>query len=144
MESIILNPIGIVRSTRTKIADDNWDVETVYIELDPSQFSPEAFAGLSEFSHVQILFFMNQVKADQIETASRHPRNNPKWPKVGIFAHRAKNRPNRMGITICEVLKLDGLKLYVEGLDAIDGTPWTSIRGSPSLARADPYINPHG
>jgi tRNA-Thr(GGU) m(6)t(6)A37 methyltransferase TsaA len=128
MESIILNPIGVVRSTRSQIADDNWDAEKAYIELDPSQFSPEAFAGLSEFSHVQILFFMNQVNPDQIETASRHPRNNHKWPKVGIFAHRAKNRPNRTGITICEILKLDGLKLYVEGLDAIDGTPVLDIK----------------
>ena len=125
---ITLAPIGFVRSTRSRMEDDNWDAEEVYVELDGSQFSPEAFAGLAEFSHVEILFHMSQVDPGKIENAARHPRNNPDWPKVGIFAQRGKNRPNQIGTTICRILKVDGLHLYVEGLDAIDGSPVLDVK----------------
>ena len=72
--------------------------------LDAAQFSAEALAGLAEFSHVEVLFFMNQVEQGSVEKIARHPRNNPDWPKVGIFAQRGKNRPNQIGLTICRIL----------------------------------------
>ena len=59
MKNISMTPIGFVRSTRTKIEDDNWDAEKMHVELDAEQFSAEALAGLSDFSHVEILFYMN-------------------------------------------------------------------------------------
>ena len=125
---ITMTSIGFVRSTRSRIEDDNWDAEKVHVELDASQFSAEALAGLTEFSHVEVVFFMDQVDAGKMETSARHPRNNTEWPKVGIFAQRGKNRPNRIGSTICRVLKVEGLNLHVEGLDAIDGTPVLDIK----------------
>jgi len=128
MNSITLTPIGVVRSTRTKIEDDNWDAERCRIELDQSQFSPDAFAGLADFSHVEILFFMDRLDPDKVEKAARHPRNNTDWPKVGIFAQRAKYRPNQIGATICRLLNVDGLSLDVEGLDAIDGSPVLDVK----------------
>ena len=128
MNSITLIPIGTVHSTRTKMEDDNWDAEKVYIELDSSQFTPDALLGLSDFSHVEILFHMNQVNPGKIETIARHPRNNKDWPKVGIFAQRAKNRPNQIGSTLCRILKIEGLALHLEGLDAIDGSPVLDIK----------------
>jgi len=84
--------------------------------------------GLVDFSHVEILFHMNQVDPGKIEKNARHPRNNPEWPKVGIFAQRGKNRPNQIGTTVCKVLKVDGTQLYLEGLDAIDGSPVLDIK----------------
>jgi tRNA-Thr(GGU) m(6)t(6)A37 methyltransferase TsaA len=128
MKAISLTPIGVVRSTRKKAEDDNWDQEQAYIELDNTQFSPEALIGLSEFSHVEILFHMDQVDPNKIEKSARHPRNNLDWPKVGIFAQRGKNRPNQIGTTICKVLKTDGLNLHIQGLDAIDGSPVLDIK----------------
>jgi tRNA-Thr(GGU) m(6)t(6)A37 methyltransferase TsaA len=128
MKTITLTPIGTVRSTRKKAEDDNWDQEQVYIELDNTQFSPEALVGLSDFSHVEILFHMDQVGSNKIEMAARHPRNNLDWPKVGIFAQRGKNRPNQIGTTICKVLKIDGLNLHIQSLDAIDGSPVLDIK----------------
>ncbi len=98
------------------------------IRLDRAQFGAEALAGLAEFSHVEILFYMNQVDPSKIESAARHPRNNKEWPKVGIFAQRGKNRPNQIGATICRVLKVEGENLYLEGLDAVDGTPVLDIK----------------
>jgi tRNA (adenine37-N6)-methyltransferase len=128
MDAITSIPVGTVRSTRTKPADDNWDAERARVELDAAQFPPDALADLAEFSHVVILFFMDQVDPSTVEKSSRHPRSNPAWPKVGIFAQRGKNRPNRIGIAICRVLRVDGLSVYVEGLDAIDGSPVLDVK----------------
>jgi len=71
---------------------------------------------------------MDQVRPDKIETSARHPRNNPYWPKVGIFAQRGKNRPNQIGATICRLLKVEGRSLYLEGLDAVDATPVLDVK----------------
>lgn len=128
MKDILLTPIGVVHSSRQKVEDDNWDAEQVYVELDTSRFSSEALMGLSDFSHVEVLFYMDQVDPAKVEKTARHPRNNTAWPKVGIFAQRGKNRPNQIGTTICRVLKVDGTKLHLEGLDAIDGSPVLDIK----------------
>ena len=128
MTEIKMNPIGTVYSTRKKPEDDNWDSEKVHIQLDPKQFSPEALMGLDLFSHVEILFYMNQVDPTKIEKTARHPRNTKDWPRIGIFAQRGKNRPNQIGTTVCRVLKVEGLELHHEGLDAIDGTPVLDIK----------------
>ena len=123
-----MKPVGVVHSTRTKTEDDNWDREQVFIQLDSEQFSADALEGLQDFSHVEVLFYMNQVDPAKIEKSARHPRNNLAWPKVGIFAQRGKNRPNQIGTTICRILKVEGLELYLEGLDAIDGSPVLDIK----------------
>lgn len=128
MEMISLRPIGVVRSTREKVEDDNWDAEKTSVELDGKQFDESAFAGLSQFSHVEIIFYMNQVEPSKIETGARNPRNNVNWPLVGIFAQRGKNRPNQIGITICKILSVEGKVLNVEGLDAVNGTPVLDIK----------------
>ena len=100
----------------------------MHVELDAEQFSAEALAGLSDFSHVEILFYMNEVDPLKVEKTARHPRNNTAWPKVGIFSQRGKNRPNQIGLTICKILKVEDRNLYIEGLDAIDGTPVLDIK----------------
>lgn len=128
MEKITLRPIGFIHSTRREMLDDNWDTETVWIELDKREFSAEALAGLETFSHVEVIFFMDKVAPDKIEKMARHPRNNTAWPKVGIFSQRGKNRPNQIGTTICEVLKVESGNIYLRGLDGIDGTPVLDIK----------------
>ena len=125
--TIPLVPIGTVRSTRSDVVDDDWDREEVSIELD-DRFSGDALAGLDSFSHVEVLFHMHRVEPTKIESGARHPRNNPDWPLVGIFAQRGKNRPNQIGTTVCRVLRVDGRRLFVEGLDAVDGTPVLDIK----------------
>lgn len=128
MKTIELKPIGLVHSTRHELADDDWDRETVFLELSSPEFEGEALAGLADFSHVEIIFYMDQVDPAKVEKTARHPRNNTAWPKVGIFAQRGKNRPNQLGTTICRVLKVEGRKLFLEGLDAVNGTPVLDIK----------------
>jgi hypothetical protein len=89
-----VNPIGVVRSARTDTRDDNWgDVESV-IEL-RADLPAESLAGLEDFSHAEILFVFDRIDEQSVVTGTRHPRDNPAWPKVGIFAQRASRRPNR-------------------------------------------------
>ncbi len=127
MNEIKMSPVGIVRSTRSKLEDDNWDSETMRIELVPS-LSEEALLGLADFSHAEIIFFMDQVEPSKIEKTARHPRNNTGWPRVGIFAQRGKNRPNQIGTTIFKILKVEKNCFYLEGLDAVNCTPVLDIK----------------
>lgn len=124
---IALKPIGIVRNSRRTIEDDNWG-GTVSEILIGERLGEESLHGIEEFSHAEVIFFFHQVDERKIETGARHPRNNPDWPKVGILAQRGKNRPNRLGLTVVKILRREGRSLYVEGLDAIDGTPVIDIK----------------
>jgi tRNA-Thr(GGU) m(6)t(6)A37 methyltransferase TsaA len=127
-EAVVLTPIGVVRSTRTEPTDDNWDAELVRIELDTTRFGPEALAGLDAFSHVEVIFQFHLADPAAAETGARHPRGNVDWPRVGIFAQRGKDRPNRLGSTVSRVLRVEGTVLHLLGLDAIDGTPVLDIK----------------
>ena len=124
---IELRPVGFVRAARSKVEDDFWGEEESCITL-TDEFSPDALAGLADFSHAEVLFFLSQVKPARITMSARHPRNNEAWPKVGVFAQRTKNRPNRIGSTICRIIRVEGNKLFVSELDAIDGTPVLDIK----------------
>lgn len=120
-------PIGTVHSTRTEPTDDDWDQETTVIRLS-DEFDGSALWGLDAFSHVEVVYAFHRVDADDVEVGARHPRGNPDWPEVGIFAQRGKNRPNRLGATTCIVLGVEGRTIKVRGLDAIDGTPVIDIK----------------
>jgi tRNA (adenine37-N6)-methyltransferase len=124
---IELKPIGYVEAIRPHAEDDFWGGEKSCIVL-AEEFGADALKGLSDFSHVDILYLFHEVEAPRIVMGARHPRNNPDWPVVGIFAQRGKNRPNRLGSTICRVLQIDGTRLYVSELDAIDKTPVLDIK----------------
>jgi tRNA-Thr(GGU) m(6)t(6)A37 methyltransferase TsaA len=134
-EPVTLTPVGVVRSPRTEVRDDDWGGVVATIELDPARFAPEALAGLDAFSHAEVLFFMNRVDESEVERGARHPRGRTDWPVVGIFAQRAKWRPNRVGASLCRVLAVEGLTVRVEGLDAIDGTPVIDVK---------PYVREFG
>ncbi|WP_144300092.1 SAM-dependent methyltransferase [Elioraea rosea] len=128
MTAVLLTPIGLVRSTRKEPTDDGWDAELASIALDTSRFGPEALIGLDSFSHVEVIFLFHLVDEATVETGARHPRGNPDWPRVGIFAQRGKDRPNRLGSTVCRVLRVEGTVLHVAGLDAVDGTPVLDLK----------------
>ena len=125
---ITLNAIGRVVGGRQEAIDDEWDKVESVIALDPAQFGADATAGLGEFSHIEVVFHFDRVGDDEINTGARHPRGRKDWPLVGIFAQRGKGRPNRIGVTVCRLLAVDGLTLRVRGLDAIDGTPVLDVK----------------
>ncbi len=86
-----MNPVAFVRAARTVPEDDFWGGTTSVIEL-AEGLPDDALAGLSAFSHAEIVYVFDRVTPEKIVTGARHPRNNPDWPRVGIFAQRAKGR----------------------------------------------------
>ena len=127
-QAYTIRPIGIVRSSVKQPGDDCWANLVSVIELDPKHFTSESTAGLAEFSHVEVVFLFDRVAPEAEQSGARHPRERKDWPKVGIFSQRAKDRPNRIGTTICKIEKVEGLRVSVRELDAIDGTPVLDIK----------------
>jgi tRNA-Thr(GGU) m(6)t(6)A37 methyltransferase TsaA len=126
-ERFTLRPVGHVRGGRAEPIDDGWDAVTATIALTPD-FGAEALAGLDGFSHVEVVFLFHRVAERAIVAGARHPRGRSDWPKVGIFAQRGKDRPNRLGVTVCRLLAVEGATLRVAGLDAIDNTPVLDVK----------------
>jgi tRNA (adenine37-N6)-methyltransferase len=124
----VVQPVGFVRGGRAEATDDLWGNVEAAIDLDAERFTPAVVAGLAEFSHIEVVYLFDQVDPTSVNLGARHPRGRADWPLVGIFAQRAKARPNRLGVTICELLGVDDLSIRVRGLDAIDGTPVLDIK----------------
>ena len=123
MQPIVLKQLGEIRAPRTEVIDDFWGNTISTIELDGSLFTSEAVQGLTDYSHLLVVYYLDKVPDERVLWSAGHPRGNKDWPKVGIFAQRKKDRPNKIGVSICELLEINGLTLKVKALDAIDGTP---------------------
>ena len=122
-----MEPIGRVEAARTEAVDDYWGESESRIVL-AERFGPEALDGIEDFSHAEVIFCFDRVDPAKIVTGAWHPRGNKAWPAVGIFAQRKKERPNRIGSTICRIVRREGRTLVVAELDAIDGTPVLDIK----------------
>ena len=134
-DEVVLRPIGTVVGGRTEPVDDDWEGVEATIAL-AERFDPEALQGLDDFSHLDVVYLFHRVGENKSVTGARHPRGRSDWPRVGIFAQRAKARPNRLGVSTCRLLRVDGRTLHVADLDAIDGTPVLDIK--PYMAEMGP------
>lgn len=123
-----MTPIGWVRGGRIEAVDDDWAGVEATIELDAAIMGSDALAGLESFSHLDVVYVFDRIDANEVETGARRPRGNPEWPEVGILAQRARMRPNRIGVTTCEIVSVESDRVRVRGLDAIDGTPVLDLK----------------
>ena len=123
---IEMAPIGIVRSTVTERRDTDWGEVESSIELLP-ELAP-GLDGIEQFSHALVVTYLHHASFDAAVHLRRRPRGLAEMPLVGIFAQRAKDRPNPIGITAVRVLGLVDGSLRVRGLDAIDGTPVLDVK----------------
>ncbi|HEX4490362.1 MAG TPA: SAM-dependent methyltransferase [Acidimicrobiia bacterium] len=123
----VVRAIGVVASPRDEAIDDDWGAIEATITLH-APYGAESVRGLDAFSHIDVVFLFDRVAPDSVQTGARVPRSNPAWPEVGIFAQRAKMRPNRIAVTTCELVAVDGATVRVRGLDAIDGTPVLDVK----------------
>jgi len=119
-------PVAHVVGGKTKVADDYWGGNRSIVRI-AEHFPTESTAGLEEFSHLEIVFHFHLESGDY-NPGARSARNNPAWPRVGLFGHRNMARPNRIGVSRCRLLAVDGRDLHVEELDAVDGTPVLDIK----------------
>ncbi|MDE3086474.1 MAG: SAM-dependent methyltransferase [Acidobacteriota bacterium] len=123
-----MSVIGTVRGGRLDVADDRRDAVEAVVELDPDVVEADATLGLDGFSHLEVVYVFDRVDEGAVCRGLRRPRGRPDWPQVGILAQRAKDRPNRIGVATCLLLGVDGLRLSVRGLDAVDGTPVLDVK----------------
>ena len=121
-----LEPIGVVRNGVTAARDDEWGRVVSELQLRPEL--ADGLRGLDQFSHVVVLFLMHDARFDPVTHLTRRPRDRADMPVVGIFAQRARHRPNPIGITTVELKRIERSSLFVRGLDAIDGTPVLDVK----------------
>ena len=126
MTTIRLQPIGAVYSPVTERSDQDWGRVTSKIILE-REFAG-GLLGLEGFSHAIVLTYLHRASFDRDKHLRRRPRNLDAMPEAGIFAQRAKNRPNPIGVTTVEILDVGHDCLEVGGLDTIDGTPVLDIK----------------
>ena len=124
--TVTLDPVARVKNSRAELSDDHWGSIISEIEL-AENIPADAFNGIDEFSHLEIIFHFDKADGSKM-VFHGHPRENKDWPDVGIFAQRKKDRPNGIGLTIVEMVKREGNKIWVKYLDAIDGTPILDIK----------------
>lgn len=125
---ISVQPVAHVVGGRIEPTDDNWGGTRSIIRINGDMFDERSTFGLEEFSHLEIVFFFHRTDPTDLNPGARRPRDNPDWPEVGIFGHRNMRRLNWLGVSRCQLVKVDGLDLHVEDLDAIDGTPVLDIK----------------
>jgi len=119
-------PIGFVKSPVTEPVDEDWGSIVSRIHL--AEPWGRGLKGLDEFSHLVVVFHMHQASHNPDTDLLRRPQGRADMPEVGIFAQRARHRPNPIGITAVKLLEIQGSTLTVQGLDAIDGSPVLDIK----------------
>ena len=123
---ICVEPVAYVTNSRAEAIDDNWN-EIISVITLAGYIPTEAFAGIEQFSHLEIIFCFDKVDEKDIVYSGR-PRGNPGYPLTGIFAQRKKDRPNKIGLCTVELIKHEGRIIIVKNLDATDGTPVLDIK----------------
>ena len=120
---IKLSPIGVAEN-KEKHHFGNWrEVVTDLVINDEYQ---DALAGLEDYSHLIVVYFMHEVKTCDI----RHiPQGKiGEVPEVGIFACRCPARPNHIGISTVKILDIKDNIVTVQGLDVINNTPILDLK----------------
>jgi len=125
VEKIELKPIGFVKTKAVgKEVRDKGKVSKIVFRED----LVEALDGIEDFSHLFVIFWMHGVLEEERRTMKVHPRGREDMPLLGVFATRTPYRPNPIGLTLVELLEVEGNVLTVRGLDALDGTPVLDIK----------------
>ena len=125
VENIELEPIGFVKTnTIRKEVKKRSNVSEIILRED----LVETLHGIEDFSHLYVMFWMHEVPKEERKTVKVHPRGRRDLPLLGIFATRTPHRPNPIGLTLVELIKVNDNTLTIRGLDAYDGTPIIDIK----------------
>ena len=133
---IQLKSIGTVHNA-IHAAHRNTRWQDIESEIEIEAQWREALDGLEQFSHIWVVTYLDRIPAP--ESLRIHPKPADEAVRVGIFATRAPQRPNPIGICAVELLQVRGNTLRVRGLDALDRTPVLDLK--PYLARRDAIPN---
>lgn len=124
MQDIILNPIGEVISSVDDIYEMPLGGKNAQIKIYPQY--QDALLRIETNSHLWVLSWFHKSSRQKLQ-ANPH-KVNPELPSYGVFALRAFDRPNPIGLSLVRLEKVEGNILHVRGLDAISGTPVVDIK----------------
>ncbi len=122
-----LTPIGVIRSTLTSLEDaprqGDEGAPDAWLEVGPA--FARALDGLRAGDEVLLITWLDRADRTVLDT---HPRNDPSLPRLGVFATRSPDRPNPLGLHRVTIRAVDGTRLRVGPLEAIDGTPVVDVK----------------
>jgi len=124
MDIFQITPVGIVHSPYSDPAAIPAQVYTATIEIFPEYV--QGLFRIEEHSHLWILSWFHKARRGLLRTAPG--KVNPDAPEYGVFGLRAAGRPNPVGLSLVELVKVENNILHVRGLDAIDGSPVVDIK----------------
>ena len=139
-----LRAIGSVRSPVVEPVDLDWGAVESRIVLRPEYRA--GLRGLAEFSHVVVVALLHGAAFEPAKHLVRRPRGLADMPELGIFAQRAKDRPNPLGVTVVRLVSVEPDGITLRGLDAIDGTPILDLKphfpafDSPASPRVPEWV----
>lgn len=122
-----LHPIGWVRSPLV----DRKSAPKQGHEGSPDawlEFGPAVLDGLRDLragSEVILLTWLDRASRHVLVT---HPRDDPASPELGVFSTRSPDRPNPIGLHRVEIATIDGARIQVRNLEALDGTPILDLK----------------
>ena len=127
MTAMQLVSIGTVQSPLTDRASapkqgDEGAPES-WLVFDPSV--EQGLDGLAEGDELLVLTWLDRAERDVLRV---RPRSNPDNPEQGVFGTRSPDRPNPIGLHRVTVVAVDGLRLRVRDLEALDGTPIVDVK----------------
>ena len=123
---ITIDPIGVVRSPYTDKAQIPKGPGAQHDAEGTLEIRPDLEAGLTDiegFSHLYVIWIFDRAEGCDLLSC---PPNDDR--PHGVFATRAPRRPNPLGLTVVRLLRRDGPRLHVRGLDMLDGTPIVDIK----------------
>jgi tRNA-Thr(GGU) m(6)t(6)A37 methyltransferase TsaA len=126
MNNIALKIIGYVKAPVKQQTDERWGKVESRVVLQPEYRA--GLQGIEQFSHALIVTILHEARFEPSKHLIRRPRGLDFMPEVGIFAQRAKDRPNPLGITAVSIVGVESGVLLVRGLDAINGTPVVDVK----------------
>ena len=130
--------IGTVYNDVKEPTDEGWGGVVSEVVLDETL--ADGLDGIEDFSHVLILYWMHRAAEAEPVRMRRRPQGREDMPEIGIFAQRARHRPNPIGVTAVRLLRRDKNRLVVQGLDAINGTPVVDVK--PYVPQFDTVESP--
>ena len=122
-----LTPIAIVRSTLRSLEDaprqGDEGAPDAWLDVDPA--FARGLNGLRACDAILLITWLDRADRSVLET---HPRNDPSLPPMGVFATRSPDRPNPLGLHRVTIRAVEGTRLRVGPLEAIDGTPVVDVK----------------
>lgn len=117
-----LKPVGRVENGVHRKQDD-WTKVRSRIVFDREYV--EGLYKLSHFRHIWVIFGFHRMRQTLMKV---HPMHDHSRPLIGVFASRSPTRPNKLGLTLVDLVSVKGNVVTVKGLDALDGSPVFDIK----------------